>query len=348
VRIAYLSGDLCTHAVGVLLPQFLAEHDREQVELFAYDYSPEDGTALRQQLCSTFDVRREVRALADDQVAKLIQNDEIDVLIDLHGLSFGARPEITRLRPAPLQGTYLGYMGTTGMPWLDFVVADRYVLPEALEPWFVERPLYVEGCFLPLSEPLVLPELVSRADFGLSDQQILMAAPANTYKLDPETLSVWFEALRAKPEAVLWLIDDNPAASRRLREEAAKAGVDPKQMLLRPRVVYDRFVGELRLADIFLDSFPYNCGSTARDAVLAGLPILTRSGRSMVSRMGGSLVTHTGVGLPIAHDLQSYRDTLSAWLKAFVPGSNRDLPVRGSGTTPARSLVEQLVAKVHS
>lgn len=347
VRIGYLSGDLCTHAVGVLLPQFFAEHDREQVELYAYDYSIEDGTALRQQLCAAFDVRWDVRALSDAQVAQRIYADGVDVLIDLHGLSFGARPEITRLRPAPLQGTYLGYMGTTGMQWLDFVVADRYVLPPPLEAWFVERPLHVEGCFLPLPAPAFNPyPALRREELGLSAQQILLAAPANTYKLLPEMLAVWFAALRARPEAVLWMIDDNPAASYRLREEARKAGIDPHQLLLRPRVAYARFAAELALADLFLDTFPYNCGSTARDAVLAGVPILTCSGRSMVSRMGGSLVTHTGLGLPIAADLAEYAGTLCAWVRDYVPGSPRLAAQRGVGHTPAASLVSQLIGIV--
>lgn len=346
IRIAYLSGDLCTHAVGVLLPHFLAEHDRERVELYAYDYSHEDGTALRLMLCNVFDVRRPVRGLADEQVARLIRQDEIDVLIDLHGLSFGARPEITRLRPAPLQGTYLGYMGTTGMQWLDFVVADRYVLPESLEPWFVERPLYVDGCFLPLSDPLVVRQAVSREALGVGTQQILMAAPANTYKLTPEMLAVWFAALRCRPDAVLWMIDDNPAATQRLQEEARKAGIDPAQLLLRPRVSYDRFVCELALADLFLDTFPYNCGATARDAIVAGVPLMTCSGRSMVSRMGGSLVTHTGLGLPIAANLQAYERTLCDWIRHHVAGTSWPTPSRALGSTPAESLVLQLVAMV--
>lgn len=348
LRIGYLSGDLCTHAVGVLLPQFFADHDRERVELYGYDYSHEDGTALRMVLCKAFDVHRPVRGLTDEQVARQIKEDEVDVLIDLHGLSFGARPEITRLRPAPLQGTYLGFMGTTGMQWLDFVVADRYVLPEALQPWFVERPLYVEGCFLPLSEPFVLPEAASRAELGVSEQQILMAAPANTYKLRPELLAVWIEALRTQPNAVLWMIDDNPWASERLRQEVQRAKIDPAQLLLKPRATYNRFVAELSLADIFLDTFPYNCGSTARDAVMVGLPILTCSGRSMVSRMGGSLVHHTGLGLPIAMDLRAYEGTLRDFLRNCVAGTRWKDPVRGIGSTPANSLVDQLLQMTRS
>jgi predicted O-linked N-acetylglucosamine transferase (SPINDLY family) len=279
-------------------------------------------------------------------VAKLIRQDEIDVLIDLHGLSFEARPEITRLRPAPLQGTYLGYMGTTGMQWLDFVVADRYVLPESLEPWFVERPLYVDGCFLPLSHPVVVRQPVSRDALGVGEQQIVLAAPANTYKLTPEMLAVWFAALRCRPDAVLWLIDDNPSATQRLREEARRAGIDQAQLLLKPRVHYGQFVSELALADMFLDTFPYNCGSTARDAVLAGVPLMTCSGRSMVSRMGGSLVTHTGLGLPIATNLQAYEHTLCDWIRHHVPGTRWPTPARGIGSTPAKSLVLQLEAMV--
>jgi predicted O-linked N-acetylglucosamine transferase (SPINDLY family) len=232
------------------------------------------------------------------------------------------------------------------MQWLDFVVADRYVLPESLEPWFVERPLYVDGCFLPLSAPVVSGQQASRADMGIDECQILLAAPANTYKLTPEMLAVWFAALRCRPDAVLWLIDDNPTATQRLREEARRAAIAPHQLLLRPRVTYDRFVAEIQLADLFLDTYPYNCGATARDAVLAGVPLMTCSGRSMVSRMGGSLVTHTGLGLPIAVNLKAYEHTLCDWIRHHVPGTRWPTSPRGSGSTPAKSLVLQLEAMV--
>jgi predicted O-linked N-acetylglucosamine transferase (SPINDLY family) len=149
-RIGFVSGDLCVHAVGLLLAELIEGIDRSKNEVVAYDFSPEDGTAHRTRLKNAFDHVRSIHTLTDRQVAEQVLEDEIDVLIDLHGLSSGARPGIFALHPAPRQGTYLGFIGTTGMPWFDFVIADLYALPQELAQYFTEKPLHVEGSFIPL------------------------------------------------------------------------------------------------------------------------------------------------------------------------------------------------------
>jgi predicted O-linked N-acetylglucosamine transferase (SPINDLY family) len=296
IRIGYVSGDLCVHAVGLLLPELLEGHDRSKFEIYGYDFSPEDGTAHRERLKKAFDHLHPIHALTDRQVAEQVLADEIDVLIDLHGLSSGARPGIFALHPAPKQGTYLGFIGTTGMPWFDFVIADRHVLPEELTHYFSEKPLYVDGSFIPLTRnetPLIES---SRSTVGLPDDAFVMAAFGNVYKITPEMFGTWMEILKKSPQAILWLIDDNPVTTRNLKDFAKSLGVNLNRIIFTPRASHAEYKGRLKLADVYLDTFPYNCGSTTNDVVSAGVPMVSIYGRTMVSRMGLSILSSIGQG----------------------------------------------------
>ncbi len=310
IRIGYVSGDLCTHAVGLLLPEVFEGHDRTKFEVYAYDFSPEDGTALRARLKASFDQLRRIDTLSDRQVAELVLQDEIDVLIDLHGLSSGARPGIFALHPAPKQGTYLGFIGTTGMPWFDFVIADKYVLPEELTPYFTEKPLYVEGSFIPLTKNETPVREAKRSEFDLPEDAFVMAAFGNVYKITPEMFATWMEILKEIPRAVLWLIDDNTTTTVNLKAHANKAGADLDRILFTPRSAHEDYCAKLKLADVFLDTFPYNCGSTTNDVINAGLPLVTMSGRTMVSRMGGSLLSLIGISNLIVNSYENYVSNL--------------------------------------
>ena len=293
LRIGFVSGDLCVHAVGLLLAELIEGIDRTKHEIVAYDFSPEDGTAHRARLKNAFDHIRPIHTLTDRQVAEQVLEDEIDVLIDLHGLSSGARPGIFALHPAPKQGTYLGFIGTTGMPWFDFVIADKYALPEELTQYFTEKPLYVEGSFIPLTRDETPVREASRSEFGLSEEAFVMAAFGNVYKITPEMFSTWMELLNEIPSAVLWIIDDNPTTTANLKAHAVAANADLNRIQFTPRTTHIEYKAKLRLADVFLDTFPYNCGSTTNDVVQAGVPIVTMSGRTLVSRMGGSILQAT-------------------------------------------------------
>jgi len=306
IRIGYVSGDLCTHAVGLLLPEVFEGHDRTKFEVYAYDFSPEDGTALRARLKASFDQLRRIDTLSDRQVAELVLQDEIDVLIDLHGLSSGARPGIFALHPAPKQGTYLGFIGTTGMPWFDFVIADKYVLPEELTPYFTEKPLYVEGSFIPLTKNETPVREAKRSEFDLPEDAFVMAAFGNVYKITPEIFSTWMEILKKIPRSILWLIDDNAATTHNLKAHAVKCNADANRIMFTPRASHAEYCAKLKLADIFLDTFPYNCGSTTNDVMNAGVPLVTISGRTMVSRMGGSILSMLQTKVHVTHDFTQY------------------------------------------
>jgi predicted O-linked N-acetylglucosamine transferase (SPINDLY family) len=295
IRIGYVSGDLCVHAVGLLLPELLEGHDRTKFEIYGYDFSPEDGTAHRERLKKAFDHLRPIHALTDRQVAEQVMVDEIDVLIDLHGLSSGARPGIFALHPAPKQGTYLGFIGTTGMPWFDFVIADRYALPEELTHYFTEKPLYVNESFIPLTRDETPVRDASRAEFGLPEDAFVMAAFGNVYKITPEMFATWMQVLKEIPRAVLWLIDDNPTTTANLKSHAKNTKADLERIIFTPRSAHSEYKAKLKIANIFLDNFPYNCGSTTNDAINAGLPLISKSGKTLVSRMGKSVLVSVGV-----------------------------------------------------
>jgi predicted O-linked N-acetylglucosamine transferase (SPINDLY family) len=306
LKIAYLSGDLCTHAVGLLLPDFLESHDRSKVETFGYCWSIEDGSPVRQRLKDSFEHFERIVDLDDATVAARIAAAGIDVLIDLHGLSAGVRPGILALKPAPITATWLGFIGPTAMPWIDYVIGDQFTLTDDLEPYFSERMIRLSGCFLPGDRKRQIGKMVTRAECGLPEDAFVFATFNNAYKLNPSMWNCWMRILRQVPKSVLWLVDDNAWATENLRAAALTHGIAPERLILNPRASHADFLGRLPLADLFLDNHPYNAGSTANDALWMGLPILTLSGRCFVSRMGGSLLTAAGVPELITYHLSDY------------------------------------------
>jgi predicted O-linked N-acetylglucosamine transferase (SPINDLY family) len=331
IRIGYLSGDLCTHAVGLLMADLLEAHDRSQFEIYAFDYSVEDGSDYRQRLKNAFDHVVDIRTLDDYSAASEIAHAEIDVLLDLHGLSSGARPGILAMQPAPLQGTYLGFIGTTALPWVQFVVTDRFTLPEALTPYFSEKPLYVDGSFLPLHHTPTAACSQSRNELGLPEDAFVMVCFNNVYKFNPEMFATWMNILKRVDDAVLWLLDDNTSATRELKKHIEHLGIAPERVVFAKRTSHAEYRARMQLADVFLDTTPYNSGSTARDVLDCGLPMVTLSGRTCVSRMAGSLLHATGLDELITYthtdyenlvvDLAQDRARLSSFRHQLIQGS---------------------------
>lgn len=293
-RIGFASADFREHAVGFLLPTMLKGLDRNRYEVYAYDFTVDDGSEHRKNLLGMFDQMRPIHTLTDRQAAELILKDEIDVMIDLHGLSAGARPGIFALHPAPKQGTYLGFIGTTGMPWFDFVITDRHALPPENTEYFMEKPMYLEGSFIPLAPPDDDLPVVKRADVNLPERAFVMGAFGNVYKITPEMYALWMQLLKEIPNSVLWLIDDNPTTTENLKKHAKLANVNLSNIIFSSRTSHKEFCARLKLCDVYLDTFPYNCGSTTNDVVRAGVPIVSRFGKTMVSRMGLSILTSKG------------------------------------------------------
>jgi predicted O-linked N-acetylglucosamine transferase (SPINDLY family) len=306
LRIGYLSGDLCTHAVGLLMAELLEAHDRSRVHVTAFDFSPEDGTAHRVRLKRACDEMVAIHKMSDRDAAEAIRSRGIDVLLDMHGLSSGARPGILALRPARFIGTYLGFIGTTALPWVDFVVTDRWTLPEQTTAYMTEGPLYIDGSMIPLSHQPVGATRFTREAVGLPADAVVLACFNNIYKITPELLAAWLRVLSRVDRAVLWLLDDNPWATAALRGHAARAGLDPARIVFSGRSTHAEYREKLTLADVYLDTYPYNAGSTARDVLDAGVPLVTLAGRTSVSRMAGGLLHAAGLDELIATSWDGY------------------------------------------
>jgi len=351
LRLGYLSGDLCTHAVGLLMAEVLEAHDRSRVQVTAFDFSPDDGTAHRARLRRAVDEMVPIHSLSDRAAAEAIRGRGIDVLIDMHGLSSGARPGILAFRPAPVMGTYLGFIGTTALPWIDFVVTDRFTLPEGAAPYVTERPVYIDGSMIPLFHQPIPASRFTRESVGLPADAVVLASFNNIYKITPGVFACWLRILHRCGRAVLWLLDDNPWATAALRAHAASAGLDPARIVFSSRSTHAEFREKLTLADLYLDTYPYNAGSTARDVLDAQVPLVTLAGRTPVARMAGALLHAAGLDALVTTSLEAYEE-LAVGLAgdasrrvAIKEEMRRRAPSwRMAPARLARSLEEQLLA----
>lgn len=296
IKIGYLSGDLHMHAVGLLSVELLELHDRERFEVYAFSWSRDDGTPLRARIRRAIDHYVPIGGLDDTAAAKLIAQAGIDILVDLQGLTSGARPAIVGMRPAPIQVSYLGLPGTCALPGVDYILADRFVMPPELQPYMTERPIYVPHCYQVSDRQREAGPAPKRADYGLPEDAFVFCSFNNTFKFTEDVFKSWMRILKQVDNSVLWLLADNEWALENMRREADAHGIGRERLILAPRVAPPEYLARFQLADLMLDTFPYNAGTTASDALWMGLPIVTYSGRSYISRMAGSLLT--AVGLP--------------------------------------------------
>lgn len=295
IRVGYLSGDLCTHAVGLLLPELFELHDRSRFEIFAYDYSREDGSPLRHRYKQIIENFSSIAALNDQQAAVKIRADEIDILVDLHGLSLGLRAGILAQRPAPMQLTYIGYIGATMMPYIDYAITDRFCFTDELSHFYSEAPLMLDRACLPTDRKKIIEPTPTRESVGLPADKFIYATFNNSYKLNERMFASWMNILKQVPNSVLWIIDDNVWATQNLRNFAAKQGVSGERLVFTPRVSAPAYLARMPLADLFLDNHPYNAGSTASDILWMATPMITLAGKTFVSRMAGSLLHYAGL-----------------------------------------------------
>lgn len=316
IRIGYLSGDLCMHAVGLLTVELFELHNREQFEVFGFCWSREDGSPLRERIIRAFDHHIRISHLDDDATAQLILACGIDILVDLQGLTSGARPNILAQRPAPIQVSYLGLPATCGMPAIDYILADSFVFPPELEPFMTEKPLRVPHCYQVSDRQRSVGPALSRVSCGLPEDRFIFASFNNNYKFTPEIFGAWMRILSQVPNSVLWLLADNPWAEENMKNQAKISGVTPDRLIFSGRATPTEYMARLQLPDLFLDTHPYNAGTTANDILWMGTPILTYSGRSYISRMCGSLLTAVGLPDLITYSLADYEE------KAVQLGNN--------------------------
>ncbi len=306
IRIGYLSSDFCSHAMSYLITELFERHDRRRFEIFGYCSSRDDGTQLRKRVLAAFDHYRLIRALSDEQAAQMIRDDEIDILIDLNGITEGSRLPVLRWRPSPIQATYLGYIGPIPLAELDYMLCDNVVIPPEYEAAYQPTPLPIGRIYQANDTRRGIGRVLSRSEVGLPEGCFVFCCFSRHYKITEEMFGAWMEILRGAPNAVLWLAQDNPWSEANLRNAAIQAGIAQERLIFAHRIDPDLYMSRLRLADLFLDTFPYNAGTIASDAIRMELPLLTLSGRAFASRMAGSLLTALGGSEGIATSHAEY------------------------------------------
>ncbi|MCO6415433.1 glycosyl transferase family 1 [Siccirubricoccus sp. KC 17139] len=306
IRIGYLSSDFCRHALSFLMAEVFERHDRREFEVFGYCSSPEDGSEIRRRVVAAFDRHVPIGALSEEAAAARIRADEIDILVDLNGLTKGARLGALRYRPAPVQATYLGYVGSVPLPELDWLLCDDHVIPPGLAHLYAPRPLPLGGLYQANDSRMPALPALSRAVEGLPEDAFVLCCFSHHYKITEAMFGGWMEILRRLPQAVLWLVEDTESSKSNLLRHAAAAGINPSRLVFAPRAEPAHYLARFTLADLFLDTTPYNAGTVASDALRMGLPLLTLSGRAFASRMAGSLLKALGLEAGITADLESY------------------------------------------
>jgi protein O-GlcNAc transferase len=296
LRIAYLSADFHSHATAFLMAELLERHDRARFEVHGVSFGRDDGSDMRRRVVAAFDRFHEVRAQSDLAVARLLNDLEIDIAVDLKGYTQDSRPEILSYRPAPIQVSYLGYPGTMGADFIDYILADPIVLPFDRQPFYAEKIVQLPDCYQVNDRQRVIAATTpTRADAGLPDDGFVFCCYNNNYKITAPVFDIWMRLLQAVPGSALWLLSENSGAEVNLRREAQARGVDPGRLVFAGRLKVDQHLARHRLADLFLDTLPYNAHTTASDALWAGLPVLTCQGEAFAARVASSLLAAVGV-----------------------------------------------------
>jgi len=307
IRLAYLSADFHEHATAYLMAGLFEAHDRSKFEVSAISFGPRGAGEVRQRLERAFDRFVDGRRNSDREVAELLAKSEIDIAVDLKGITTGARFGIFSHRGAPLQVSYLGYPGTTGAEYIDYVVADRHVIPTGHERHYSEKVVRLPGTYQVNDSKRPISEYApTRSELKLPERGFVFCCFNNSYKINPAVFDIWMRLLRCVDGSVLWLLENNADATSNLRREAEQRGVAAERLIFAPVIEISRHLARHRQGDLVLDTLPYNAHTTASDALWAGVPILTCAGETFASRVAGSLLHAVGMPELITHDLQTY------------------------------------------
>ncbi len=298
IRLGYFSSDFRNHPVGALTAGLFERHDRAKFEVIGFSLGPPTKDAMRARLEKSFDRFIEVDALSDKDVALLARRLEIDVAIDLNGLTTGSRTSIFALRAAPIQVSYLGYPGTMGAPYIDYLIADATLIPEDQQKHYVEKLAYLPDTYqVNDSKRFIADKQFARAECGLPEDGFVFCCFNNSHKIAPGVFDIWMRLLNKINGSVLWLSQSNNPTMRNLKGEAQARGIDPGRLVFAPFLPNpEHHLARLRLAGLFLDTLPYNAHATASDALWAGVPVLTCLGQTLPGRVAASLLN--AVGLP--------------------------------------------------
>jgi predicted O-linked N-acetylglucosamine transferase (SPINDLY family) len=306
LRVGYFSADFRAHATASLTAGLFEAHDRSRLELTAFAFGEDTPDEMRQRLAAAFDRFLDVRQQSDHDIARLARSLGLDIAVDLGGFTRGSRPGIFALRAAPLQVSYLGYLGTMSADYIDYLIADDTIIPQELRAHYAEKIVYLPSYQVNDSKRRIAPRRFSREELGLPPAGFVFCCLNSTYKLTPGTFDGWMRILTRVPASVLYLLGGSTTLEQNLRREAQVRGVAADRLVFGARLPPAEYLARYRAADLFLDTLPYNAGTTASDALWAGLPVLTCTGATFASRVGASLLTAVGLAELIAATADEY------------------------------------------
>jgi protein O-GlcNAc transferase len=307
LTIGYLSQRFRNAATGQLMAGLFGKHDKDRFRIIAYSWGADDGSYYRRKIEHDVDRFVDIRHLSDSQAARCIYDDQVDILIDLMGWMHGNRMGILARRPAPVQVNYLGYPSTTGAPFIDYMLADRVVIPPVQKRFYTEKIVYLPDCYQANDpDPPVDRHPAERASFGLPDNTFVFCSFSNDYKIEPDVFNAWMTILKSVPDSVLWLLVRAPTARRNLRREAKMRSVDPKRLIFAEPLPKEKHLARLKLADLALDTLTVNGHTTAVDALWAGVPLITVQGSHFASRVASSILSAIGLDELVSRTLSDY------------------------------------------
>jgi predicted O-linked N-acetylglucosamine transferase (SPINDLY family) len=310
IRIGYFSADFYDHPVAVLMAELFETHDRSKHDVTAFSFGPHFQGGMRKRLEKAFDLFVDVRAKSNKEISLLARSLSIDIAVDLGGFTGNSRTGIFAMRAAPIQINYLGYPGTMGADYMDYLIGDRTVVPEEHQGHYTEKIVYLPNCYLPNDSARTIADTVfTREELGLPPTGFVFCCFNNNYKITPSTFESWMRILSRVESSVLWLSQNNPTAASNLRREASRRGINPERLIFASRMSsLPEHLARHRAAGLFLDTRPYNAHATAIDALWAGLPVLTCIGEAFACRVAASLLKSIGLPELIAPTTERYED----------------------------------------
>lgn len=337
IRIAYLSADFHDHATAYLMAELFELHDHASFEIHVFSFGVDKSGAMRQRLSNAVTRFYDVNAASDAQIATMLRQQEIDIAIDLKGFTQHSRSAIFSYRAAPVQVNYLGYPGTMGAPYIDYIIADRHIIPAEDDCYYQEKVVRLPDSYqVNDSKRVIADDTPSRAELGLPANGFVFCSFNNHYKITPDVFAVWMRLLQQVSGSVLWLLGSNPEAEANLRLAAQEHGVDPVRLVFAARTSLPGHLARHRQADLFVDTVPVNAHTGASDALWAGLPVLTVTGRAFAGRVAGSLLKAIGLPELICTNLEEYErlalelatdHAKLAQLKAKLAANKRQAPL---------------------
>ncbi|MEP7328358.1 MAG: tetratricopeptide repeat protein [Betaproteobacteria bacterium] len=307
IRIAYLSADFHDHATSQLMAELFERHDRNRFEVTGVSFGPSTANAMRSRLIAGFEHFVDVRERSDLEIAQWMRSQEFDIAVDLKGYTHAARTGIFAQRAAPIQVNYLGYPGTMGAPYYDYILADDELIPAGDEIHFTEHVVHLPGSYqVNDAQRRIDPNTPTRQAVGLPAQGFVYCCFNSSSKITPDVFAIWMRWLQQVEGSVLWLLDSSSESVHNLRREATAHGVAPERLVFAPRMPLSAHLARHRLADLFVDTLPYNAHTTASDALWAGLPVLTSTGRTFAGRVGASLLQAVGLPELITRSMADY------------------------------------------